>query len=121
MIKEIKVGAIVFFVEDLAKTKAFYESALAFSMNAVGETEPELYTAQLGDLELVFLPGESKPGNSPVVVFTPPEGEIENILTELVEKNVEIITPLSHAPDGGMTFDFADPNGYILSFYQAAV
>ena len=38
----------------------------------------------------------------------------------LAAKGVEIVVPVSEAPDGGLTMDFLDPDRNALSLYQPA-
>jgi predicted enzyme related to lactoylglutathione lyase len=52
-----------------------------------------------------------------VVVFGL-EGGIEDVVEALTRHNVEIVIPISETPDGGLSVDFADPEGHLLSFYQ---
>ena len=56
-------------------------------------------------------------GESPVVVFSL-EGGIDDCAEALAAKGVEIVVPVSEAPDGGLTLDFLDPDGCVLSLYQ---
>ena len=44
---------------------------------------------------------------------------IDDCLDALVSKGVEIVTPVSDAPDGGLTFDFLDPDRNVLSVHQS--
>ena len=116
------VSALVFYVTDLARTERFYRDVLHLDLARMegDDDHPALLTADIGGLSLVFIENpEEAPGRSPVVVFGLAEG-IEEAVGALVRQNVEIVTPLSVAPDGGQTADFADPDGHILSFHQPA-
>lgn len=43
----------------------------------------------------------------------------ETLLAALAGKGVEIVVPpVSEAPDGGLTLDFLDPDGNLLSLHQ---
>ena len=114
-----KVSAIVFFVKDLQRTTRFYADALGISLEMIPSDHETLATADLGDMAMVFIESDEKPGRSPVVVFGL-DGNIDGVVEGLVEQGVEIVTPVSHAPDGGLTADFLDPDDHVLSVYQPA-
>ena len=73
--------------------------------------------AQAGPVALVFIERPVRAGESPVVVFSL-EGGIDDCAEALAAKGVEIVVPVSEAPDGGLTLDFLDPDGCVLSLYQ---
>ena len=73
--------------------------------------------ASAGPVELVLLPREEPPGRSPVVVFSLEKGIYEAV-ESLVSQGVEIVLPVSPTPDGGLSADFLDPDGHVLSYYQ---
>ena len=68
---------------------------------------------------LIFIKQESRPGNTPIIVFEIADGGIDDVVSELASKGVTIVTPVSHAPDG-WSAEFKDPEGHILSMYQSA-
>lgn len=121
MQQQSTVSAIVFHVKDLDATRAFYGEVLGLTFRERIGTEAgheeTFLIAESGSILLLFFPGESKPGKSPVVVFGLENG-IEEVVEELVAKGVEIVLPVSEAP-GGLTADFLDPDGHVLSFYQS--
>ena len=114
------LGALVFYVRDLERTRDFYRDVLGIDLGVLGEGDDRILTGASGDVSLVFFPDPtSTPGTAgPVAVFELADG-IEAAVAALLEHNVEIVTPLTHAPDGGLTADFRDPTGYVLSYYQA--
>lgn len=118
----VGVSAIFFFVADPARTERFYRDVMGLDMtwmDADGD-HPAFVTAELGSVSLVFYPGdEGTAGSSPVVVFGL-DGGIQDAVDALVRHNVEIVTPVSEAPDGGLTADFLDPDGHMLSYHQPA-
>lgn len=123
MLTQTRIGAIVYYVEDLGRTEAFYKETLGLTVQRLPGEEggPDWLMAETpGDLSLIFLQMEGKRGDSPVVVFALDEGGIDAAVEGLSSKGVTIVTPVSHAPDGGWTADFADPDGHTLSFYQDA-
>ncbi len=119
MLTSYPVTNLVFFVKDLEQTRHFYSSVLGMEMQETAGHEGEFLTAESGSLILVFIPAEEAPGQSPVVVFGL-DGGIEDLVEALVKQNVEIVVPVSEAPDGGLTADFLDPDGHVLSLYQPA-
>ncbi len=114
-----KISAIVYNVKDLQRTITFYQDALGLSLNVMEGHGESFGVAEVGELTLVFFPSDEKPGQSPIVVFGLESG-VEDVVEELTKQGVEIVTPVSEAPDGGLTADFADPDGHVLSVYQPA-
>lgn len=119
MLQSCKVGAIVFFVGQLERTVRFYRDTLGLSVHALEGHDGEFALAKVGDLELVFIERPARPGESPVVVFALNAG-IDDVAEALAGNNVEIVVPVSDAPDGGLTLDFLDPDGNVLSLHQPA-
>lgn len=119
MLSQSAVSSIVFFVNDIEKTQKFYEGVLDIKTQKMEGHDGAFLMAESGPLYLVFLPGEVKPGQSPVVVFGVDSG-IEDLVDSLMKQDVEIVVPVSEAPDGGLTADFLDPDGHVLSLYQPA-
>ncbi len=125
MLASMNIGAIVFYVADIGRTEAFYKETLGLPLQRMtgeaGEFDGAdwLITETAGGISLIFFQMPGKQGDSPVVVFELAEGGIDGIVEGLASKGVTIVTPVSHAPDGGLTADFADPDGHTLSMYQA--
>ena len=116
MLKKPNVGAIVFYVKDLERTKAFYEGVLGLKTRSDPGHDGPFLIAEAGATLLIFFKGEHRPGKTPIVVFTL-EGGIDDLVEELAVKGVEIVLPVSEAP-GGFSADFLDPDAYVLSFFQ---
>jgi predicted enzyme related to lactoylglutathione lyase len=117
MLKNLKVEAAVFHVRDLERTAAFYRDVLGIDVT-IGEAHDGPYaTGNAGGFWLVFFPRDEAPGKSPIIVFSLVDG-IHETVEALAAQGVEIVAPVSEAP-GGLTADFLDPDGYVLSFYQA--
>jgi glyoxylase I family protein len=115
---QLKNLAIVFIVKDLKRTHAFYAKTLGLSFE-VEDFEGGYLQARLpGDVEFVFLPGESTRGTTPQVVFGLAKGGIDGMVASLAAAGVEIVTPVSEAP-GGWSAEFKDVDGHVLSLYQA--
>jgi predicted enzyme related to lactoylglutathione lyase len=119
MLKQCKVGAIVFFVRELARSIAFYRDTLGLPVDAMDGHDGPFAMAQVGDLTLVFIAREVRVGESPVVVFGL-DGGIDDYAEALAAKGVEIVVPVSETPDGGLSIDFVDPDRNVLSLYQPA-
>jgi predicted enzyme related to lactoylglutathione lyase len=119
MLSQSKIGAIVFFVADLARSLRFYRDTLGLDANAVDGDEGPFGIAQLGDITLVFIARPSTPGDSPVVVFSV-DGGIDDYAELLATRGAEIVVPVSACPDGGLSVDFVDPDRNVLSVYQPA-
>ncbi|WP_084420134.1 VOC family protein [Henriciella litoralis] len=125
MLNKTGIGAIVFYVADIDRTEAFYKDTLGLTLQRMegeaGEFDgADWLMADVGGISLIFFQMEGKRGDSPVIVFNLDEGGIDGIVEGLASKGVTIVTPVSHAPDGGWTADFADPDGHTLSLYQEA-
>lgn len=117
MINNCKVGAIVFFVSDLARSVVFYRDTLDLPVQVVEGHDGPFAVGDVGDLSLVFIPREARAGESPVVVFSL-QGGIDEHAEALAAKGVEIVVPVSESPDGGLSLDFLDPDGNVLSLHQ---
>ncbi len=117
MLAHAKVGAIVFFVSVLDRSIAFYRDTLGFPVNEIDGHDGPFALAELGDLSLIFIQRPATAGDSPVVVFNL-GGGIDDYAEALAAKGVEIVVPVSEAPDGGLTLDFVDPDRNALSLYQ---
>lgn len=117
MLVNAKVGAIVFFVGVLDRSVAFYRDTLGLPVNAIDGHDGPFALAELGEVTLVFIQRPAKAGDSPVVVFGL-DGGIDDYAEALAAKGVEIVVPVSEAPDGGLSIDFVDPDRNMLSLYQ---
>lgn len=117
MLSNAQVGAIVFFVGVLARSVEFYRDTLGLQLNEIEGHDGPFALAELGELTLVFIPRPAKAGDSPVVVFRL-DGGIDDYAESLAAKGVEIVVPVSEAPDGGLSLDFVDPDRNMLSLYQ---
>ncbi|MGB3627827.1 MAG: VOC family protein [Henriciella sp.] len=125
MLGSVKIGAIVFNVADIDRTEVFYKETLGLELNRMpgepGESGGSdwLIGQDAGGVSLIFFQAPGTRGDSPIPVFELAEGGIEGVVEGLASKGVTIVTPVSHAPDGGLTADFKDPDGHVLSMYQA--
>lgn len=125
MFAKTRIGAVVYNVTDLNRTETFYRDVIGLDvMRMPGDPDDEtgggdwLMASTAGGVSMIFFQSECRPGNSPVIVFELAEGGIDGVVEGLAKKGATIVTPVSHAPGGGWTADFADPDGHTLSMYQ---
>ena len=111
------VGAIVFFVANLERSCNWYRETLGLDVHVQDGHEGPFAMASAGPVELVLLPREEPAGRSPIIVFALESGIYEAV-ESLVAQGVEIVLPVSPTPDGGLSADFLDPDGHVLSYYQ---
>ncbi|AOF92109.1 MULTISPECIES: VOC family protein [Rhizobiaceae] len=111
---------IIFNVADIERTRAFYRDHLGIQFERYDEEDGSAYLmTKIGqEVDLMVFKGDPKPGNTPNVVFGLADGGIDTLIERLASAGVEIVTPVSEAP-GGWFADFRDPDGQIVSFYQA--
>ncbi len=119
MLTNCKVGAIVFFVADLGRAVAFYADTLGLPIQPLDGHDGPWAMGEVGELVLVLIPRPARAGESPVVVFSL-GGGIDDYADALAAKGVEIVVPVSESPDGGLSMDFLDPDGNVLSLHQPA-
>ena len=121
MLSNVRIGNICYYVTDIDRTEAFYRDVVGLNvqrMEGDEETGDWLLASIENNIELIFFKMESRPGNTPIVVFDLSEGGINTVVEGLAEKGATIVTPVSHAP-GGWSAEFADPDGHVLSVYQS--
>ena len=124
MIKDPKIGAIVFYVKDIKRAEAFYRDVLGLTIRVMPAEEGDdddhgpWMMGDVGDVSLIFFQREAKPGRTPIVVFTLDKGGIDDVVEQLARKGAQIVVPVSEAP-GGWSADFVDPDGHVWSFYQS--
>lgn len=120
MFSKNKLGAICYYVKDIDKTEAFYRDTLGLAVVRIEDEHGDWLTAKTAnDIELLFFQEESRPGNSPIVVFELPDGGIDDVVAALSEQGVTIVTPVSDAPFG-WSAEIADPDNHQISMYQSA-
>lgn len=117
MLTDAKVGAIVFFVSNLARSLAFYRDTLGLPIEQLGGDDEPWAMGELQGLALVLIQHAAKAGESPVVVFSL-DGGIDDYADALAARGVEIVVPVSESPDGGWSLDFVDPDRNVLSLHQ---
>ncbi|WP_024867773.1 VOC family protein [Pseudoxanthomonas suwonensis] len=118
MLAQSRLDTVVLFVSSLARSVAFYRDTLGLAVTPPAEGHEGPYaTATAGAVTLVFIERPARAGESPVLVFGL-DGGIDRCAERLAGQGVEIVVPVSEAPDGGLTLDFLDPDGTALSLYQ---
>jgi glyoxylase I family protein len=121
MLKGPLSASVVFYVKDIARTEAFYRDVLGIKLERSVEGPPPFWLQGVigKELTLVVFQMPGQVGNTPALIFDLPEGGIDDIVAELAQKGVTIVTPVSEAP-GGWSADFVDPDGFGLGLYQSA-
>ncbi len=121
MFGKSKLGAICYYVSDIARTEKFYRDVLGLDVERMeddGDGHAWLMARTVNEIELIFFQQDSRPGNSPIIVFSIDDGGIDDIVSGLAGKGATIVTPVSHAP-GGWSAEIADPDGHTVSMYQS--
>ena len=122
MFGKVRIGAVCYYVNDIARTEAFYRDVLGLEVANMGDDgfgNDWLQATTEGGIDPLFFKQESRPGDSPIVVFDLKDGGIDTLVAALAEKGATIVTPVSHAP-GGWSAEIADPDGHTISMYQSA-
>lgn len=121
MFGKVRIGAVCYYVSDIARTERFYREVLGLEVENMGDDgagNDWLSATTEGGVDLLFFRQDTSPGTSPIVVFDLKDGGIDAAVAALAEKGTTIVTPVSHAP-GGWSAEFADPDGHVLSMYQS--
>lgn len=114
-----RTASIVYYVSNIARTEEFYNETFRLGLKRMQGAEPFWLQGNLeGGLEIMFFQQEAIRGNTPTVIFTVPDGGIDDIVADLASKGVTIVTPVSEAP-GGWSADFLDPDGFGLGLWQS--
>ncbi|TKT80395.1 VOC family protein [Aquamicrobium sp. LC103] len=121
MLSKAKIGNICYYVSDIDRTEAFYRDVVGLDVQRMGDdgSGNDWLMASIPDnIDLIFFKLDSRPGNTPIIVFDLAEGGIDDVVAGLAGKGATIVTPVSPAP-GGWSADFADPDGHAISLYQS--
>lgn len=119
MFGKCRLGNICYYVSDIDRTESFYCDVLGLEVERMPEEDGSawLLARTANGVDLIFFQMESRPGNSPIIVFDLADGGIDDTVAALAEKGATIVTPVSHAP-GGWSCEIADPDGHTISMYQ---
>ena len=111
--------SIVFYVSDILRTESFYNQTLGLGLERMEGAEPFWLQGSIENgPDLIFFQQEGRRGDTPAIVFELDEGGIDDVVSELAQKGVNIVTPVSEAP-GGWSADFLDPDGFGLGLWQS--
>lgn len=114
-----KSASIVYYVSDIQRTETFYNTTFGLELERMEGAEPFWLQGHLENgLDLIFFEMEGTRGNTPAIVFEVNDGGIDDIVAELADAGVTIVTPVSEAP-GGWSADFLDPDGFGLGLWQS--
>jgi predicted enzyme related to lactoylglutathione lyase len=114
-----RTASIVYFVSDIVRTETFYNETFGLDLKRMEGAEPFWLQGNFeGGLEIIFFQQEGIRGNTPAIIFTVPDGGIDDIVSDLAAQGVTIVTPVSEAP-GGWSADFLDPDGFGLGLWQS--
>jgi catechol 2,3-dioxygenase-like lactoylglutathione lyase family enzyme len=123
---EKEVGAIVLFVEDLERSKAFY--ADVFGLPVRHEDDDSAMFRFQNTMVVLLKTGAAHELIGPAAVASPDAGsrfqlsiftgDLDAVCAELAEKGVELINGPIDRPWGVRTVTFADPGGHIWEIAQ---
>jgi glyoxylase I family protein len=114
-----KTASIVYYVSDIEQTEAFYNDTFGLQLERMEGAEPFWLQGRLENgLEIIFFQQEGLRGNTPALVFTAPEGGIDDVVADLASKGVTIAASVSEAP-GGWSAEVLDPDGFGLGLWQS--
>lgn len=108
--------AVVFMVQNLARTRDFYVDAVGLQLQ---EQDGYLQCELPNGTELLFFEGDAVRGSSPQIVFGLEEGGIDAAAESLAARGVPLLTPVTEAP-GGWSLEFKDPDGHPVAYFQDA-
>jgi len=116
-----EIGAITLFVEDLDRSKLFYEQV--FDLQPGFEDEADtmfrlentlLFLTKSSEASRMIAPAAvGGPGNGPRHVFAIIVDDVDAVCAELTEKGVALLNGPEDRPWGMRTANFQDPDGYV--------
>jgi predicted enzyme related to lactoylglutathione lyase len=111
-------ACLVYHATDLERSARFYADVLgiAFERRDAG-AGPFLFARLSADFSISVMPGQPRPGSSPLVTFTLAEGGIADVVAALADYGATIVSPVGDAPDGKGAA-FLDPDGHPMGLYQ---
>ena len=120
------VGAIILFVEDLQRSKAFYRGVLGLDVEfeddeSVGfKVEGLTFIVLQVDRARVQLQGEptATPGAGATAFLTTFTDDVDALHATLVERRVSFFQRPADQPWGMRTAYFKDPDGHVLEIAQ---
>jgi catechol 2,3-dioxygenase-like lactoylglutathione lyase family enzyme len=123
---EKQICAITLFVEDVAASKAFYQSVFDLSPFDDGETSvgfrlKDMYfflTLSSNAPEMIAPLTAGAAGNGPRHVFAVIVDDVDAVAAELNDKGVSLVNGPDDRSWGMRTLNFADPDGYVWEIAQ---
>src|SRR5689334_9076595 len=106
-------------VDDLARAKAFYGTALGWSFNEYGDDYAGIKDPADPDHEFGGLNPVPSPSRGRGVLALVRTADADQALANVLAAGGRIETPM-HAYPGGRRFMFADPWGNVLGVYEPA-
>ncbi len=123
---EKEIGAISLFVEDLSRSRAFYERA--FGMSAVNEDDVSVMFRFKNTLVFLTKVGAADEIIGPVPVAAPGGGarsefaiivaDVDGVCAELSDNGVTLLSGPSDRSWGMRTAIFTDPDGHVWEIAQ---
>lgn len=116
-----EIGAVTFFVEDLDRSKLFYQQVFDLQPGFADETDTMfrlentlLFLTKSSAASRMIAPAAvGDPGNGPRHVFAIIVDDVDAVCAELIEKGVTLLNGPEDRPWGMRTANFQDPDGYV--------
>ena len=116
-----EIGAVTLFVEDLDRSKLFYQQVFDLQPGFEDETDTMfrlentlLFLTKLSAASRMIAPAAvGDPGNGPRHVFAIIVDDVDAVCAELTEKGVTLLNGPEDRPWGMRTANFQDPDGYV--------
>ena len=123
---EKQICAITLFVEDVAVSKAFYQSVFDLAPFDDGETNAGFrfkdmfffLTLSSNAPEMIAPLTAGAAGNGPRHVFAIIVDDVDDVAAELKDKGVSLVNGPDDRSWGMRTLNFADPDGYVWEIAQ---
>lgn len=115
------IAAITLFVEDTARSKAFYQQAFELEPRHEDETgvmfsldNTLLFLTRSSEAPMMIAPATAgSPGNGPRHVFAIIVDDVDAVCAEITGKGVALLNGPEDRDWGMRTANFQDPDGYV--------
>jgi catechol 2,3-dioxygenase-like lactoylglutathione lyase family enzyme len=116
-----EIGAVTLFVEDLDRSKLFYQEVFDLQPGFEDETDAMfrlentlLFLTKSSEASRMIAPAAAgSPGNGPRHVFAIIVDDVDAVCAELTEKGVALLNGPEDRPWGMRTANFQDPDGHV--------
>jgi len=116
-----EIGAVTLFVEDLDRSKLFYQQVFDLQPSFEDETDTMfrlentlLFLTKSSAASRMIAPAAvGDPGNGPRHVFAIIVDDVDAVCAELTDKGVTLLNGPEDRPWGMRTANFQDPDGYV--------